>query len=220
MPPRLRRQMDALRSQTDGVPWGGGPGLDAGVLTTLAQACRDDEPMHLRPTPPRDGEPTDRWVEPHRLVSLGRRWYLVAYDRDRQDWRSFRVDRISRAAQPTGQRFRPRELPAEDALVVRAGRHPSDAAAVRRTRPASRPALDEVDVVRRPLGDGIEPDGDGCVMTMNVDTLDWPMMVLAHLDADFTVEQPPELVDAGRPRRRALRRSARPGSAQTNTPLG
>ena len=90
------------------------------MLTTLAQACRDDEPLAFGYTA-RGGEPTDRRVEPHRLVSLGRRWYLVAYDRDRQDWRSFRVDRICDPA-TTGQRFRPRELPAEDALsFVQAG---------------------------------------------------------------------------------------------------
>ena len=113
MPPRLRRRMDALRSQTDGVPWVGGPTIDAGVLTVLAQACRDDEPVAFGYTT-RDQEASQRRVEPHRLVSLGRRWYLVGYDRDRQDWRSFRVDRIS-AVTPSGQRFRPRELPAADA---------------------------------------------------------------------------------------------------------
>ena len=71
------------------------PVVDAGVLTTLAQACRDDEPLKFDYTA-REAETTHRWVEPHRLVSLGRRWYLVAYDRDRQDWRSFRVDRIAK----------------------------------------------------------------------------------------------------------------------------
>src|SRR4051794_26744044 len=99
MPPRLRRQMDALRSQTEQLPWSGGPALDPALLSILAQACRDCEPIHFTYTAaPRDGreaEPTDRWVEPHRMVSMGRRWYLVAYDRDRQDWRSFRVDRLS-----------------------------------------------------------------------------------------------------------------------------
>ncbi|MFA6576541.1 MAG: HTH domain-containing protein, partial [Nocardioides sp.] len=83
MPPRLRRQMDALRSQTDNLVWGGGPqnqSVDSSILTTLAQACRDDEPLHFTYTA-RGAEPSERWVEPHRLVSLGRRWYLVAYDR-------------------------------------------------------------------------------------------------------------------------------------------
>ncbi|MGL5929740.1 MAG: helix-turn-helix transcriptional regulator, partial [Dermatophilaceae bacterium] len=83
MPPRLRRQMDALASQTDAPgPWSAGPAVDAGVLTTLAQACRDDEAITFSYTT-RGGEASRRRVEPHRLVSLGRRWYLVAWDRDR-----------------------------------------------------------------------------------------------------------------------------------------
>ncbi|MEP9363401.1 YafY family protein [Nocardioides sp. CN2-186] len=191
MPPRLRRQMDALRSQTDGVPWGGGPQLDAGVLTTLAQACRDDELVTFGYTA-RAGDPSARRVEPHRLVSLGRRWYLVGYDRDRQDWRSFRVDRVAEP-EATGQRFRPRELPAEDApAFVRAGIQSMPQRYAVRVRFAS--GLDEVTSYAGRWA-GIEPDGDGCVMTMNTDTLDWPMMVLAHLDLDFTVEEPQELVD-------------------------
>ena len=100
MPPPLRRRMDALNTQTDAPgPWSGGPVVDAGLLTTLAQACRDDEPLEFGYTA-RAAEETRRRVEPHRLVSLGRRWYLVAYDRDRQDWRSFRVDRMTDAGTP------------------------------------------------------------------------------------------------------------------------
>jgi predicted DNA-binding transcriptional regulator YafY len=192
MPPRLRRQMDAIQSQTDGVPWGGGPTIDAAVLTTLAQACRDDEPLTFDYTA-RDAEPTHRRVEPHRLVSLGRRWYLVAYDRDRQDWRSFRVDRIS-DPEATGQRFRPRELPAEDApAFVRAGIRSRPQRYDVRVRFAAPAAEVDAYVGRWAI---IEPDGDGaCRMTMASDTLDWPMMVLAHLDRDFTVDGPPELVD-------------------------
>jgi predicted DNA-binding transcriptional regulator YafY len=191
MPPRLRRRMDAIQSQTDGVPWGGGPTIDAEVLTTLAQACRDDELLTFGYTA-RDAEPTHRRVEPYRLVSLGRRWYLVAYDRDRQDWRSFRVDRIS-GPEATGQRFRPRELPAEDApSFVRAGiqsRPQRYAVRVRFDAPA---ATIDADVGQWA---SVEPDGAGCVMTMNTDTLDWPMMVLARLDCEFTVDGPAELVD-------------------------
>lgn len=196
MPPRLRHRMDALRSQTDGVAWAGGPQLDAGVLTTLAQTCRDDEPVAFTYTAAaREGrtpEPTHRRVEPYRLVSLGRRWYLVAYDRDRQDWRSFRVDRISEPV-PSGQRFRPRELPAEDApAFVRAGIRAMPQRYAVHVRFAA-----DVDTVAGFVGRWatVEPDGDGCRMTMSTDTLDWPMMVLANVDADFTVEGPPELAD-------------------------
>jgi predicted DNA-binding transcriptional regulator YafY len=192
MPPRLRRRMDAIQSQTDGVPWGGGPALDAAVLTTLAQACRDDEPLKFGYQAP-DAEPTHRWVEPHRLVSLGRRWYLVAYDRDRQDWRSFRVDRIS-DPEATGQRFRPRELPAEDApTFVRAGiraRPQRYDVRVRFAAPAA-----EVDAYVGRWATVAADGDDACRMTMATDTLDWPIMVLTHLDCDFTIDGPPELVD-------------------------
>ena len=191
MPPRLRRRMDALRSQTDGVPWGGGPVVDAATLTVLAQACRDDELLTFG-YQARDSEPTHRRVEPHRLVSLGRRWYLVAYDRDRQDWRSFRVDRISGPAL-TGQRFRPRELPAEDALsFVQAGIRGMPQRYAVLVRVATAP-----DVVARAVGrwGTVEPDGDGCVLAMNVDSLEWPVMVLAQLEADFEVQSPTELTD-------------------------
>lgn len=190
MPPRLRRRMDALTSQTESPgPWTGGPVVDAGVLTTLAQACRDCEPLRFGYTA-REGEATHRWVEPHRLVSLGRRWYLVAYDRDRQDWRSFRVDRIA-SPEPTGQRFRQRELPAKDALTfVQSGIRGMPQRYAVRVRFAA-----PVGQVAAATGHwaSVEPDGDGCVMTMNVDSLDWPVMLCAGIEADLVVESPPEL---------------------------
>ncbi|WP_193609411.1 helix-turn-helix transcriptional regulator [Nocardioides lijunqiniae] len=189
MPPRLRRQIDALRSQTDNLVWDARPGVDPVILTTLAQACRDDEPLHLTYTA-RGAEPTERWVEPHRLVSLGRRWYLVAYDRDRQDWRSFRVDRVA-APRASGQRYRPRELPGGDALAfVQAGIRRIPQRYDVRVRVAADPA-----VVARAVGRWGEVtayDG-GSVLTMSVDDLQWPVMVLAQLGADFRVESPPEL---------------------------
>jgi predicted DNA-binding transcriptional regulator YafY len=191
MPPRLRRQMDALRSQTERLPWSGGPALDPALLSTLAQACRDSEPIHFTYTA-RGAEPTDRWVEPHRMVSMGRRWYLVAYDRDRRDWRSFRVDRIDEP-RTSGQTFRPRELPADDALsFVQAGiRRMPQRYAVRLVLDA-----DPTDVAAF-AGRWAAVTGEvgRAVLEMNVDSLDWPMFILANLDADFVVESPPELAD-------------------------
>ena len=191
MPPRLRRRMAALQTQTEGMAWAGGPVLDPAVLTTLAQACRDDEAVSFAYTAA-DGSATVRRVEPHRLVNLGRRWYLAAYDRDRQDWRSFRVDRIEGTPTTSGQRFRPREIPGGDAAAyVSQGL---------RTRPrqhrvvvtmAVPAATAEASVGRwadiEPLGE------DRCRMTMDTDTLDWPVLVLAGLDCDFEVEAPDEL---------------------------
>jgi predicted DNA-binding transcriptional regulator YafY len=192
MPPRMRRQMDALRSQTERLPWSSGPALDPALLSTLAQACRDSEPIHFTYTA-RESGPTDRWVEPHRMVSMGRRWYLVAYDRDRQDWRSFRVDRITEP-RTSGHTFRPRDLPAEDALsFVQAGiRQMPHRYAVRVRLDADR---EQVEAVVGRWGTVSGTPGD-VVLEMSVDTLEWPMFVLANLDVGFSVESPPELVEA------------------------
>ncbi|MGL5862518.1 MAG: helix-turn-helix transcriptional regulator, partial [Phycicoccus sp.] len=139
----------------------------------------------------RDAVTTNRRVEPHRLVSLGRRWYLVAWDCDRQDWRSFRVDRVS-SPMATGRRFRPRELPDGDAVAfVEAGfrRIPGRwSVRVRVAAPAER--------VREAVwrGGEVEPAADdACILTMNVESLDWPLMVLAQVGAPFEVETPDEL---------------------------
>lgn len=191
MPPRLRRRMDALQSQTVPAP-SYGPSIDAGILTTIAQGCRDEETIRFGYTA-RDAEPTQRHVEPLRLVSIGRRWYLVGFDRTRNDWRSFRVDRVS-DPELTGTRFRPRELPAEDALAfVTAGMRNVPRKYDVRVR--FRAPFDEVD---RAVGrwSELSVDGDEVVMTMRVDDFFWPLAVLATLPADFTVEEPPELVEA------------------------
>lgn len=191
MPPRLRRRMDALQSQTVPAP-SYGPSIDAGSLTTLAQGCRDDEVLQFGYTA-RGGEETRRQVEPHRLVSIGRRWYLVAFDRTRHDWRSFRVDRISHP-ELSGARFRQRELPADDALAfVREGMR-------------SVPRKYHVRVrVRAPLTDveravgrwaDLSVEGEDVVMTMQVDDFYWPLSVLANLEADFRVDEPADLREA------------------------
>src|SRR6266487_1386536 len=125
MPARLRRRVQALGAMTVPASWdaaGGAanPAVDPEVLTTLALACRDTERVRFSYTAA-GGQHTRRHVEPHRLVLLGRRWYLVGYDLDRQGWRSYRLDRLT-GPEGTGARFRPRELPAADAAAfVREG---------------------------------------------------------------------------------------------------
>lgn len=193
MPPRLRRRMDALTSQTIPAP-SHAPPIDAATLTTLAQGCRDSETVRFGYTA-RESEPTRRHVEPHRLVSMGRRWYLVGYDRDRQDWRSFRVDRATDVAL-TGARFRQRELPAEDALAfVRSGFRQIPRRHDVRVRFACDAAT--VDAVVGRWGDLVETEGS-TVLTMQADDFFWPLAVLASVDADFTVEEPEELREAVR----------------------
>ncbi|AGZ39666.1 helix-turn-helix transcriptional regulator [Actinoplanes friuliensis] len=190
LPPRLRKRIDALQAATAPGVFGGGPTLDATTLTTLAMACRGEERLRFAYTP-REGEGSSRHVEPHRLVSLGRRWYLVAWDLDRGDWRSFRVDRLT-APTLTGARFRPREIPGGDPVTWM------------RSRLVAVPARHEVSVligkpadsVRQVVGQWAaveELSPTTCRMRMNVDDLNWPVMVLGALRADFTVESPPEL---------------------------
>ena len=205
LPPRLRRRIDALRAATAPGVLGGGPVLDATTLTTIALACRGEERLRFDYTA-RDGGPAARHVEPHRLVSLGRRWYLVSWDLDRGDWRSFRVDRLT-APTLTGARFRPREIPGGDPV------------AWLRSRLATIPNRYDVSVrvgapaeqVRATVGHWatVEELGeDGSRFRMAVDDLGWPVMILGVLAAPFTIESPPELRDQVRRTGEALLRGA------------
>lgn len=114
LPSRLRHRIDALRSATISAA-GGGPTVDAETLTTIAAASHKQERLRFDYLN-HDDQTTTRNVEPHRLVYTGRRWYLLAWDIDRTDWRTFRADRI-RPRQPTGPRFTPREPPGGDAVT-------------------------------------------------------------------------------------------------------
>ena len=115
MPPRLRRRVEALRMATVPATFAdGGPAVDPGTLTAVAQACRDAERLEFGYAAA-DEARTNRLVEPFRLVPLGRRWYLVAYDLHRHDWRSF--PRPARRPAPDGRPLPPRDLPADDAAA-------------------------------------------------------------------------------------------------------
>jgi len=111
--------MNALRTVTVPGSGGGAPraedGVEPEVLTVVAMACRDSERLEFGYTSA-DGTRTDRCVEPFRLVPLGRRWYLVAWDPARGDWRVFRLDRVT-GPRAAGGRFAPRRLPADDAAA-------------------------------------------------------------------------------------------------------
>jgi predicted DNA-binding transcriptional regulator YafY len=193
MPPRLRRRVDALRSYTVPAVFGsGGPTLDAGLLATLAQACRDDERLRFGYRT-REGDSMERSVEPHRLVSVGRRWYLVAWDLTRHDWRSFRVDRMSEA-DATGVRFRPRELPGGDAAeFVTSGLR--NAPQRHHVSVLVQAGADDVRAKVGRWAEITETGPDECRLSMDVDDLGWPMLALAGVGAELEVEEPPELVD-------------------------
>ena len=116
LPSRLRHRVHSLQSHAVAVPRDRtGPTVDPDVLTTLAGACRDQQSLRLG-YHDHSGSASVRTVEPYRLVNWGRRWYLVAWDVVRTDWRIFRADRIELRT-PAGPRFAPRELPDGDAAA-------------------------------------------------------------------------------------------------------
>jgi predicted DNA-binding transcriptional regulator YafY len=196
MPSRLRRRVEALTAMTVTRSWTGPSpsGAAAESLTSLALACRDSERVRFGYAAA-SGEQSRRHVEPHRLVSLGRRWYLVGYDLDRGDWRSFRVDRIAGPPGATGARFRPRELPGGQ-----------DAAAFVQSGIREQPRGYEAEVafdapaetVRQRIGQWAsieELDANRCLARMTADSLEWPVMALVMADAEFRVLGPPEFAD-------------------------
>jgi biotin operon repressor BirA-like protein len=195
LPPRLRRRVDALTAATVAVPWAGGEAaVDPAVLNTVAQACRDTVRLTFDYTAA-GGERSERLVEPFRLVPLRRRWYLVAYDTGRGDWRSFRLDRLT-GPRATGARFAPRRLPAEDPVAfVQAGL-------------GSRPGIPVSAVVRAPAGEvrarigrwaTVTDDGEGgCRVSMESDAMEWALFALGATEADFTIVGPPELAERAR----------------------
>lgn len=118
MPTRLRRRATALHAVTMSLR-SGPPLVDAGLLSKLATACRDARTLRFGYRS-HAGDPSQRHVQPLRLANYGRRWYLIAWDTDRADWRNFRVDRMDKA-RATGDTFVPRGVPADVAARLERG---------------------------------------------------------------------------------------------------
>jgi predicted DNA-binding transcriptional regulator YafY len=126
------------------------------------------------------------------MVHLGRRWYLVAWDRDRRAWRTFRVDRLQLRS-PNGPRFTPREPPAKDIgdYVMRNVRSVPMTHTARVLVKASAAEI----TGRVPRGIVVEPvDDSTCVVHVSANSMEMLSLYLGMLDADFTVTEPPELV--------------------------
>ena len=192
LPAHLRRRVSALGSATLTLP-ATGPRVDPQHLAVIAGACRDSECLRFAYRS-RDGTDSRREVEPHSLVNRGRRWYLVAWDRRRGDWRTFRLDRLARPA-ATGVRFTARELPAKDAAayVERsiAGAPTRYEAVVMLHAPA-----EEVSKRITPYWGAVEPvDDRTCRFVTGDDDVGWLAMRIAMLGVDFEVSEPPELIE-------------------------
>ncbi|MEV5985825.1 YafY family protein [Streptomyces sp. NPDC052051] len=207
LPSRLRHRVATLQAATTAVAFGDGVRVAPETLTVMASAIAGQERLRFAYRA-KDGTRSRRLTEPHRLVSTGRRWYLVAYDLDRGDWRTFRVDRVDEPF-ATGARFTPRELPTGDVAEylrqsVQRGQEtyafevtfaaPADLVAARLPRWFGTP---------EPL------DGESCRLRGAAsDSVEWLAVRLALAECDFTVHQPSELVAAVRDLGKRLSRAA------------
>jgi predicted DNA-binding transcriptional regulator YafY len=203
LPDRIRRRVDAFQTSMQTMTWSpDGPTVSADALAVLSQGCRDCEEVRFDYAR-RDGAESRRLVQPHQLVSAGRRWYLVAWDVRRSDWRTFRVDRMESPAL-AGARFERRDVPGGDAAeFVRTGLR----AAITEARAsiivhASRA---EVEALRRWL-DAVDDvvDDTHTRLRLQADSDEWLASMIAMVATRCAVE----IEDATEPVRRLVAETA------------
>src|SRR4029453_19190065 len=192
LPSRLRHRVSALHSVTLPLP-GAGPPVDPAVLPVIAPAARDRLRIRFR-YPSHDGTQGSRAAEPHQLVHTGRRWYLLAWDLARGDWRTFRADRIT-SPQITGPRFTPRDPP---------GGHPAphppqlDSTPPSPPRPPPRPPAPGGPAPERlpPTVGHLQADGEhACILHTGAESPDVLAIYVAVLGAEFEILDPPDLAE-------------------------
>jgi predicted DNA-binding transcriptional regulator YafY len=191
-------------------------GVDPAVLTELAGVCRDAERLRFAYRD-HSGSATRRTVEPHRLVCTERRWYLVAWDLDREDWRTFRVDRVE-PRPPHGPRFTPRPPPSDDlaayvAKGVSTGAY-AERAVVRLLVPLAEAAQ------RLPPSDGtLEAETDhSCLLRTGAPSLDVMVFHVMFMGIEFQVVEPVELIERIRKARDHLSRALDRGAGSAGPP--
>jgi predicted DNA-binding transcriptional regulator YafY len=196
LPSRLRYRLTTLHRATVRVG-GTGPAVSPEVLLAIAEACRRHERLRFDYASPRGGDAT-RVAEPHSLVSFGRHWYLVAWDTDRGDWRTFRVDRITPRI-PTGPRFTPREPPDGDVATYLVHQLSSRTWPYQATVTLHEAAEAVADRVWPGMGVVEAVDDRSCLLHLGADTVAVLVWMITSVDSDFTLTSgPPELAEAFR----------------------
>ena len=188
LPSRLRHRVKLL--QDVAVTPAGGPSVQPDVLLAVAAASRDHQRLRFDYRN-HDGTATTRTTEPHRLVHMGRRWYLVAWDLDRDDWRTFRLDRLEPRI-PTGPRFTPREVPDQDRTErgIASGGYRYQA---RFLVQASAEQL--TDRFAASVATVTPVDASTTLVEAGSNSLDELALHLGLLGYPFEVQSPPELID-------------------------
>jgi predicted DNA-binding transcriptional regulator YafY len=187
LPSRLRHRVRLLQSVAVTPNTSGA--VDPAVLMAVAAVCRDHERLRFDYRS-HDGTATVRTTEPHRLVHTGRRWYLVAWDVEREDWRTFRLDRMEPRI-PTGPRFPPREIPQLDETTrgVAGGGYRYQARFLIRA-----PAEQIADRIPATVGAVELVDLTTCVLSAGSNSLDELLLYVGLLGVDFVVQSPSELI--------------------------
>ncbi len=190
LPSRLRHRVQLLQSTI--VPLTGpGPTADVDVLLAVASAVRDHQ--QLRADYRRhDGTHPRRVLEPHRIVHAGRRWYLVAWDLERADWRTFRLDRLSPRT-PTGPRFTARQAPEPDVARYTSRGISTDTYRYHCQFTVRAPAHIIADRIGPTIGVITPLDEGSCELITGSDSLDEVALYVGLLGHDILVHEPPEL---------------------------
>jgi predicted DNA-binding transcriptional regulator YafY len=188
LPSRLRHRVEALEGAIVAMPPRSEPTVDTTVLTAVAAAIRAADSLRFDYLS-HHGIPSRRTVEPHRLVCWGHRWYLVGWDGERANWRTFRADRMSLLT-PNGPRFTHREPPDGDVAAYLRRTIGHDMWPYRSRLVMHAPAAQ----ITGRVGGIITPiDELTCLLELASDSLDLVALVVGMLDIDFEVESPPEL---------------------------
>ncbi len=218
LPSHLRRRVNALQTATVTLATSGGPTVDPEALTAIAGACRDRERLRFAYRG-RDATETRRIVEPHTLVNLGRRWYLVAWDCDRERLADLPRGPPHPPVALRGARFEPRALPTATT------RRPSwrRTSRARLSRYQARVTLfapvEEVAEHSLFTGSTVEAiDEHTCELRTSDDSLDWLAVRVAMVGVDFEVHEPPELVERVRELAARLGRATGAGVATVRGP--
>jgi predicted DNA-binding transcriptional regulator YafY len=189
LPSRLRHRVAALEASLLSLPVRG-PVVDPMVLTAASAAIRVAETLRFDYVS-HDGSSSRRSVEPHRLVSWGRRWYLVGWDTGREDWRTFRADRLTLRT-PNGPRFTHREPPDGDLTAYLTRTMGRDMWPYRARLKIHAPASE---LAGRVDGEVTPIDARTCRLELASDSYDIVAFVVGLLDVAFEVESPPELAE-------------------------
>ena len=192
LPPRLRHRVAALHGYV--VSMGSrGPSVDAERLSFIASACRDHAGLRFK-YQDRSGTPSVRIVEPHRVVHTGYRWYLVAWDSGRKDWRTFRVDRIEGKLK-TSLRFKTRTPPEGD-FAAFVAKSLSQVPYPFRARVTLHAAIETLAKRIPPSAGVLEPiDHSSCMLHTGAYSLETIAIHLSFLGVDFQIHEPPELLE-------------------------